>query len=414
MPIDRPKVETTVFAVLGAASFCHLLNDLMQSVFVAAYPIFKGGFDLNFGQIGLLTLTYQITASLLQPIIGIYTDRKPLPYSLPFGMVFSLAGYLVLAFAQHYVMLLAGGALLGMGSSIFHPESSRLARLASGGAHGLAQSLFQVGGNIGTALGPLLVAFFIIPRGQTSLAYLALAALGGMIVLTGLAHWYKSRGQSRRHALGPTTGNSGLSRRQVRNAVAVLVALMLSKYFYLASFSSYYIFYLMQHSGLSAQTGQLYLFVFLAAVAIGTLIGGPVGDRIGRKKVIWGSILGILPFTLALPHVNLTATVALSVIIGLVLASAFSAIVVYAQDLMPGRVGMVSGLFFGLSFGMGGLGAALLGELADWTSIGFVYEVCSFLPLIGLLAALLPDVDHKPMRLRARRPQRSQTIRAAE
>jgi MFS transporter, FSR family, fosmidomycin resistance protein len=389
----QPKAYTTAFTVLGAASLCHFLNDLMQSVFVATYPIFKGGFHLSFGQIGLLTLTYQITASLLQPMIGLYTDRKPLPYSLPFGMGSSLAGLLTLAYAQHYAMLLVGGMLLGVGSSVFHPETSRLARLASGGAHGLAQSVFQVGGNVGSALGPLMVALLVVPHGQVSLAWFALAALFGMLVLTGLGRWYTQHGRARARGKGHAIVSTGLSSRQVGGAMAVLTLLLMSKYFYLASFGSYYVFYLMQHFGLTTRTAQLCLFVFLAAVALGTVVGGPVGDRIGRKKVIWGSILGVLPFTLALPYASLPLTLGLSVVIGLVLASAFSAIVVYAQELMPGRVGMVSGLCFGLSFGLGGIGAAVLGQLADWTNIDFVYKVCSFLPLMGLLTALLPDVE---------------------
>jgi FSR family fosmidomycin resistance protein-like MFS transporter len=352
----------------------------------------KGNFDLSFGQIGLLTLTYQITASLLQPLIGRYTDGKPQPYSLPFGMASTLLGVLAVAFAPSYGALLGGAALLGIGSSIFHPESSRLARAASGGAHGLAQSLFQVGGNIGSASGPLLAAFFILPRGQHSMAWFALAAALGMIVLTGLGHWYKSKGHAKPRARKAEADHQTLSKSQVRRALAVLIALIFSKYFYLASFTSYYTFYLIHRFGLDTKAAQIYLFVFLAAVAAGTVIGGPVGDRIGRKKVIWVSIAGVLPFTLVLPHVGLGMTAVLSVVIGLVLASAFSAIVVYGQELMPGRVGMVSGLFFGLAFGMGGVGAAVLGVLADWTSISFVYTVCSFLPAIGLLTVFLPDI----------------------
>ena len=388
-----PKASTTAFPILGAISFCHMLNDMMQSLLPAIYPILKGGFDLSFGQIGLLTLTYQITASLLQPLIGLFTDRRPQPYSLPFGMGSTLVGLVTLAFAVNYPMLLLGAAFLGVGSSIFHPESSRLARLASGGAHGLAQSLFQVGGNLGSALGPLLAAFFILPRGQSSLAWFALAALGGMAVLTLLGHWYKSQGHARPPGRRVHVGHATLSGAQVKRAVLVLIALIFSKYFYLASIFSYYTFYLMHRFSLGTRDAQIYLFVFLAAAAVGTVVGGPVGDRIGRKKVIWASIVGILPFTLVLPYVGLTATVALSVVIGLVLSSAFSAIVVYAQELMPGRVGMVSGLFFGFAFGMGGIGAAALGALADWTSIEFVYRVCAFLPVIGLLTALLPDME---------------------
>jgi FSR family fosmidomycin resistance protein-like MFS transporter len=388
-----PKASTTAFPILGAISFCHMLNDMMQSLLPAIYPILKGGFDLSFGQIGLLTLTYQITASLLQPLIGLFTDRRPQPYSLPFGMGSTLVGLVTLAFAVNYPMLLLGAAFLGVGSSIFHPESSRLARLASGGAHGLAQSLFQVGGNLGSALGPLLAAFFVLPRGQSSLAWFALTALIGMGVLTLLGHWYKSQGHARPPGRRVHVGHATLSGVQVKRAVLVLIALIFSKYFYLASIFSYYTFYLMHRFALGTRDAQIYLFVFLAAAAVGTVVGGPVGDRIGRKKVIWASIVGILPFTLVLPYVGLTATVALSVVIGLVLSSAFSAIVVYAQELMPGRVGMVSGLFFGFAFGMGGIGAAALGALADWTSIEFVYRVCAFLPVIGLLTALLPDME---------------------
>jgi MFS transporter, FSR family, fosmidomycin resistance protein len=391
-----PKVGTTAFPVLGAISFCHLLNDMMQALLPAIYPILKGGFDLSFGQIGLLTLTYQVTASLLQPVIGLYTDRKPQPYSLPVGMGFTLAGLLTLALAPRYDLLLCGTVLLGMGSSIFHPESSRIARLASGGKHGLAQSLFQVGGNFGQSLAPLLAAFFILPHGRSSLAWFALAALGGMSILTMLGRWYQANGHARVASRRASTGHATLSNRQVGRAVAVLLALIFSKYFYLASITSYYIFYLMHRFHLPAQTAQIDLFVFLAAAAAGTLIGGPVGDRFGRRLVIWGSILGVLPFTLVLPYVGLTGTICLSVIIGLVLSSAFSAIVVYAQELMPGHVGMVSGLFFGFAFGMGGVGAAVLGEVADWTSIEFVYHVCAFLPLIGLLTAFLPDVEGAP------------------
>jgi MFS transporter, FSR family, fosmidomycin resistance protein len=388
---SRPRAEATAFSVLGAASFCHLINDMLQSLLPAIYPILKGGLSLNFMQIGFLTLTYQATASLLQPLIGLYTDRRPQPYSLPFGMGASLFGLLTLAFAANYPTLLVGAALLGTGSSIFHPESSRIARLASGGAHGLAQSLFQVGGNAGSALGPLIAAFFILPRGQSSLAWFTLAALGGMIILTGLGHWSRAQGHAASRARKRVEEDPRLTSGQVRRGVAILIALIFSKYFYLASITSYYIFYLMHRFALPAGTAQIYLFVFLAAAAAGTVIGGPIGDRIGRKKVIWGSIVGVLPFTLALPHVGLTATVALSVVIGLVLSSAFSAIVVYAQELMPGRVGMVAGLFFGLAFGMGGVGAAALGVLADRAGIDTVYQVCAYLPAIGLLTAFLPD-----------------------
>ncbi len=391
--IALSRASTTAFVVLGAITFCHLLNDVMQALLPAIYPMLKSGFRLTFGQIGLLTLTFQVTASLLQPLVGLYTDRRPQPYSLPLGMGCTLLGIVTLAFAPNYPVLLVGGALLGLGSAIFHPESSRLARLASGGAHGLAQSLFQVGGNVGNALGPLLAAFIILPRGQSSLAWFALVALVGMCVLAALGRWYQNVGHARTTKIGLSVGHTALQRSQVRRAITVLIALIFSKFFYLASITSYYIFYLMHRFDLPTETAQIYLFVFLAAAAAGVFLGGPIGDRFGRKKVIWGSILGVLPFTLALPYVGLSATLVLTVLIGLILSSAFSAIVVYGQELMPGQVGMVSGLFFGLAFGMGGIGAAVLGELADWTSIEFVYRVCSFLPMIGLLTVFLPDVE---------------------
>lgn len=370
---------------------------MLQSLLPAVYPILKGGFDLNFGQIGILTLTYQVTASLLQPLIGLYTDRRPQPFSLPIGMMFTLLGLVTLALAPSYTVLLAGAALLGTGSSIFHPESSRIARLASGGRHGLAQSVFQVGGNFGQALGPLLAAFFVLPRGRASIAWFGFAAVLGMAILSLLGRWYQANGHAKRPARNVGTAPLGLSTRRVTLSLAVLVALIFSKFFYLASFTSYYIFYLIQRFHVGVQAAQVDLFIFMAASAAGTVIGGPVGDRIGRKRVIWGSIAGVLPFTLALPYVGLSATIGLSVIIGLVLSSAFAAIVVYAQELLPGRVGTVSGLFFGLAFGMGGLGAAVLGVLADHTSIGFVYHVCSFLPLIGLTAAFLPHFGRESL-----------------
>jgi MFS transporter, FSR family, fosmidomycin resistance protein len=389
------RATGTAGTVLGAISVCHLLNDMLQSLLPAVYPILKGGFNLSFGQIGALTLTYQITASLLQPVIGMYTDSRPQPYSLPVGMGLTLLGLVTLAFAPSYATLLAGAALLGMGSSIFHPESSRIARLASGGQHGLAQSVFQVGGNFGQSLGPLLAAFFVLPRGRGSIAWFAIAALAGMAILSAIGRWYQANGHARRNVRKAAAGHPSLSRGRVAAALSVLVALIFSKFFYLASFTSYYIFYLMQRFHLDVQTAQVDLFIFMAASAVGTVVGGPVGDRIGRKRVIWGSIAGVVPFTLALPYAGLEATIGLSVIIGLVLSSAFSAIVVYAQELMPGRVGTVSGLFFGLAFGMGGIGAAVLGVLADHTSIEFVYRVCAFLPLIGLAAAFLPHAGEE-------------------
>jgi FSR family fosmidomycin resistance protein-like MFS transporter len=391
--IDRSKAGATAFAILGAITFCHLLNDLMQALLPALFPMLKTGFSLNFGQIGLIALVFNVTASLLQPLVGHFTDRRPQPYSLPLSMACTLLGIVALAFAPSFHALLAGAALLGIGNAIFHPESSRLARLASGGAHGLAQSLFQVGGNIGHAIGPLLAAFVVLPWGQSSLAWFALVALVGICILTVLGRWYKSGGHARPSEAGSSVRHSTLTRSQVLRAIAVLIALIFSKFFYLTSITSYYIFYLIQRFDLPTRTAQIYLFVFLAASAAGTFIGGPIGDRFGRKVVIWGSILGVLLFTLVLPYVGLTATVFLSVIIGIVISSAFSAILVYAQELMPGRVGMVSGLFFGLAFGMAGVGAAVLGVAADWTSIGFIYQICSYLPVIGLLTVFLPNVE---------------------
>ncbi|MEM5405365.1 MULTISPECIES: MFS transporter [Paraburkholderia] len=386
-------VQRTVYSVLGAISFSHLLNDMIQSLILAIYPMLKDNFSLSFTQIGLITLTYQITASMLQPLVGFFTDKRPLPYSLPVGMGFTLCGLLLMSVAPTFGVLLVAAALVGCGSSVFHPESSRVARMASGGRHGLAQSLFQVGGNAGTSLGPLLAAAIVIPHGQRSIAWFSAAALVGMVVLTQIGRWYKAHPamKKKRAEVAQVT----LSRKRVAIAMGVLVLLVFSKYFYLASINSYFTFYLIDRFHLSVQAAQIHLFVFLAAVAAGTIIGGPVGDRIGRKYVIWVSILGVAPFTLLLPYANLFWTGVLTVIIGVVLASAFSAILVYAQELIPGKVGMVAGLFFGFAFGLGGIGAAVLGQLADATSIGFVYKVCSFLPLIGILTVLLPDVEGK-------------------
>jgi FSR family fosmidomycin resistance protein-like MFS transporter len=386
--------EGTVFTILAAISFSHLLNDMIQSLILAIYPMLKDNFSLSFGQIGLITLTYQITASLLQPLVGSYTDKHPKPYSLPVGMGFTLAGLLLMSVAPSFGVLLVAAALVGCGSSVFHPESSRVARMASGGQHGFAQSLFQVGGNAGSAVGPLLAAFIVLPGGQRSIAWFSAAALLAIIVLSRVGRWYKARRSSLTKAKALAhEAHARLSNRKVAFVIAILIALIFSKFFYLAGLSSYYTFFLISKFHVSVRTAQIYLFVFLGAVATGTIVGGPVGDRIGRKYVIWWSILGVLPFTLLLPYVSLFWTGFLSVIIGLVLASAFSAILVYAQDLVPGKVGTVSGLFFGLAFGMGGIGAALLGRLADATSIDFVYRVCSFLPVIGLLAAFLPNLE---------------------
>jgi MFS transporter, FSR family, fosmidomycin resistance protein len=385
----------TAVTVLAAISFCHLLNDMMQSLLPALYPMLKSRYQMSFGQIGLLTFTFQFTASLLQPLVGAMADRTPRPYSLATGMAFSLAGLLLLAFAGNYPLLLVAAALIGTGSSVFHPESSRVARMASGGKHGLAQSVFQVGGNLGSACGPLLAAFIVLPYGQSSIAWFSAVALLGMFVLFNVGHWYKAHGiMLLKHAA--RTRHIEASPRRVAGAIAVLLALIFSKYFYLASITSYYTFYLIGHFHQSVRSAQLHLFVFLAAAAVGGFIGGPIGDRIGSKKIIWISILGVLPFTLLLPHANLFWTSVLTVPIGLIIASAFPAIVVYAQDLLPGRTGAVAGLFFGLAFGMGSVGAAVLGRLADHFGIDAVYQICAFLPLIGLLAGFLPEVKHRP------------------
>jgi len=385
--------QGAVFSILLAISFCHLLNDLMQSLIPAIYPLLKDSFHLDFAQVGLITLAFQLTASLLQPLVGMYTDKRPMPYSLPIGMASSLVGLLILAKAPTYGILLFAAGLVGVGSSVFHPESSRIARMASGGKHGLAQSVFQLGGYAGSAIGPLLAAFIVLPRGQGSIAWFSVAALLGMFLLTGVGSWAKHHARTKKLEANPITRHPLLSSKQVSVSIAILIALTFSKLVYLASLGSYYTFYLIDKFHVSVQSAQIHLFVFSGAVALGTIVGGPVGDRIGRKYVIWWSILGVLPFTLILPYANLLWTGILSVVIGLILSSAFSAIVVFAQELLPGRVGMVSGLFFGLAFGLGGLGAAILGELADETSIRFVYQVCSFLPVIGLLTAFLPNIE---------------------
>ncbi len=390
------SAQRTAFRVLGAISFSHFLNDMIQSLILAIYPLLKGTFQLSFAQIGLITLTYQVTASLLQPMVGFYTDRQPKPYSLAFGMGCTLVGLLVLATAQTYGMLLFAAAIVGTGSSIFHPESSRVARMASGGQHGLAQSIFQVGGNTGSAMGPLLAAWIIIPRGQKSVAWFSLAALLAISVLWKVGGWYKRRQASMGSRPRTHTGlHPTLPTRTVVLSMLVLLVLIFSKYFYLSSISSYYIFYLMHRFHLSVQSAQLHLFAFLFAVAIGTVMGGPVGDRIGRKRVIWFSILGAAPFALAMPYANLAWTGVLAFIIGLILASAFSAILVFAQELIPGNIGAVSGLFFGFAFGMAGIGAAVFGRLADRYGIEFVYHLCSYLPLLGVLTAFLPDLGRR-------------------
>ncbi|MCD6071870.1 MAG: Fosmidomycin resistance protein [Microvirga sp.] len=389
----QTSAERVAVPILAAISVSHLLNDLIQSLLPAIYPILKDNYRLDFGQIGLLTLTFQMSASLLQPLVGTFTDRKPQPFSLMVGMGFTLIGLLTLSQAHSYPLLLLGAALVGMGSSVFHPESSRVARMASGGRHGLAQSVFQVGGNAGTALGPLLAAFIVVPFGQGSIAWFSAVALLAMLILFAVGRWYRDKLVELKAKPKAAERKSSFSRRRIAVSITILMLLVFSKNFYMAGLTSYYTFYLISKFQLSVQDAQVYLFIFLGAVAAGTLLGGPIGDRIGRRYVIWISILGVLPFTLLLPYVGLFWTAVLSIIIGLVLASAFSAILVYATELVPGRVGMIAGLFFGLSFGMGGLGAAALGQLADMTSIETVYKVCSFLPAIGLLAYFLPKIE---------------------
>jgi FSR family fosmidomycin resistance protein-like MFS transporter len=400
-PAPAPAAAKAVFRILAAVSVCHMLNDMVQSLLPSIYPILKSSFRLNFGQVGLLTFTYQVVASCLQPFIGLYTDKRPMPYALTAGMCFTLAGIAMLAVAPTFPLLLAASAVVGAGSAIFHPEASRIARIASGGQHGFAQSFFQVGGNTGSAIGPLLAAFIVLPLGQRGVAWFSIAAIAGIVILYGVGRW-------RSHHLSRATPShvhverrEALPRRTIFRALAVLAALIFSKYFYLASMVVYYTFYLISRFHVSVRSSQLHLFVFLGAAAAGTFFGGPIGDRIGPKYVIWASILGVLPFTLLLPHVNLFWTGILSAIIGFVIASAFSAIVVYAQELMPGRVGLVSGIFFGLAFGMGGMGAAVLGRIADATSIFYVYRICAWLPAIGLLTGLLPNLDRNRDRKQA-------------
>lgn len=390
------KSQTASFRILGAISFSHFLNDTIQSLLFAIYPLLKTSFHLNFTQIGALSLVYQITASMLQPMVGFYTDRNPKPYSLAAGMGCTLGGLLLLAMAWNYGVLLLAAAMVGMGSSIFHPESSRVARMASGGQYGLAQSLFQVGGNAGTSMGPLLAAWVVIPYGQRSIFLFSLLALLAIAILVRVGNWYKLRRSLKPgKAQDVQAGQPVFPRRTVVLSMLILLVLIFSKYFYLASIGNYFTFYLMHRFALSVQSAQYHLFVFLFAVALGTFIGGPVGDRIGRKRVIWLSILGASPFTLALPYANLSWTGILSFASGFILASAFSAILVFAQELIPGRVGAISGLFFGLAFGVAGIAAAVLGRLADMYGIEFVYHICSYLPLLGMLTVFLPDIKGK-------------------
>jgi FSR family fosmidomycin resistance protein-like MFS transporter len=397
-----PKIESpaategTAMKVLVALSVSHLLNDTIQALLPSIYPLLKESYGLSFTQIGFLTFTTQVTASLMQPLVGVYTDKRPLPYSLPIGMSLTLVGLVMLSLAGDFPVLLIASALVGIGSAIFHPEASRLARMASGGRHGFAQSLFQVGGNFGTSLGPLAAAFVVMPRGQIHMLWFTSLAVLAIVLLHRVGRWYQRRLSSatrgRAHHQIP---RSPFPRRTVILGIAVLIVLVFSKYVYLSSLTSYYTFYLIEKFQLPAAETQVYLFVFLFAVAAGTIIGGPVGDRFGRKRVIWISILGTAPFALWMPHASLAGTVALSVIIGVILASAFSAILVYAQELVPGKVGLIGGLFFGFAFGVAGVGSAVLGKLADRTSILHVFELCSYLPLIGLLTAFLPTMDRK-------------------
>lgn len=387
----RSQAEATTFAIILAVSLCHCINDIMQSLLAAIYPLLKANYQLDFWQIGLLTFTFQLTASLLQPLIGAVTDKRPMPYSLPYGMAASLIGLVVLAYAGHYWLLLIGASLIGIGSAIFHPESSRIARFASGGRFGLAQSLFQVGGNFGQSLGPLAAAFIVVPMGQQSLAWFSVASLLGIILLWQVGGWYNRRRanapKSTRHASART-----FSRRRILATLAVLAILVCSKNAYISSISSYYTFYSIEKFGVSVQMSQVMLFLFLGSAALGILLGGPFGDRYGQKTMIWFSIVGVLPFTLALPYANLQWTMILTVIIGLILSSAFSNIVVFAQELVPGRVGMIAGIFFGFAFGIGGIAAAVLGVVADAKGIEFVFKLCSYLPLIGLLTIFLPNI----------------------
>ena len=390
--LRRSEVDAMAFPILVSLSASHMMNDTMQSVIQALYPMFQQSYRLSYGQIGLITLAFQLTASMLQPLVGLYTDRRPLPYSLTAGMGSTLIGLVLLSRADSFLSILVAAALVGIGSSVFHPESSRVARMASGGRYGFAQALFQVGGNTGSSLGPLLAAFVVVPLGQHSVGYIAVIALVGMAVLFNVGRWYSGN----LHLLRPKAarvaeGIAPLSRGRVMSALAILMALMFSKFVYLASLGTYFTFYLIHKFGVSVQTAQIDLFIFLVSGAVGTFLGGPIGDRIGRKYLIWGSILGVLPFTLALPFVGYAWTMVLVVPIGLILSSAFSAIVVFAQELVPGKIGLISGMFFGLAFGLGGLGAAGLGVRADARGIEFVYRVCAFLPAIGLLTAFLPD-----------------------
>lgn len=394
---DMKNVSTsataTVYPILFAISFSHMLNDMIQSVIPSIYPMLKNNYALTFGQIGLITLAFQLTASIFQPFVGMYTDKHPNPKSLALGMFCSLVGLISIAFASDFFMILLSVSLIGLGSSIFHPESSRVAQLASGGRKGLAQSIFQVGGNAGSAIGPLLASIIIIPFGQTFIGWFGVIALLGIVILTIVGKWYQNNMTVKSKQIRPVVNEQPLPKSTVIYSIVILLILIFSKYFYTASLSSYYTFYMIEKFHVSVEQSQIYLFIFLAAVAVGTILGGPIGDRYGRKLVIWISILGAAPFTLLLPHMGLMGTVVLTVVIGIIISSAFSAILVYATELIPGKVGMVAGLFFGLAFGMGGIGSAVLGQLADKTSIDHVFSICAYLPLLGIVAGLLPNLD---------------------
>ncbi|HEY8895859.1 MAG TPA: MFS transporter [Niastella sp.] len=390
----KALTQSTVYSILFTISFTHLLNDMLQSVIPAIYPLMKDSFHLSFTEIGLITFTFQLTASLLQPFVGHYTDKKPLPYSLAIGMGFTLAGLISLSLATNFIAILISVSLIGMGSSVFHPESSRVAHLASGGKKGLAQSIFQLGGNAGSAIGPLLAALIIVPHGQFYVIWFTLIAVLGIIVLLKVGNWYKGHLELRsKNKAAVAAPQRTLSKGRVAASLTILLVLIFSKYFYMASMSSYFTFYLIDKFHVTKQQSVLYLFLFLASVAAGTLLGGSLGDRFGRKYIIWVSILGAAPFTLLLPYANLFWCGVLAVIIGLIISSAFSAILVYATELVPGKVGMIAGLFFGFAFGMGGLGSALLGKLADETSLTFVFRVCAFLPLLGIITGFLPNIE---------------------
>ena len=399
----------TFFGILLALSASHMINDTLQSLLPSIYPILKKSFSLSYTQVGLITLSFQLTASVLQPLVGRYTDRHHKPYSLAFGMGITLVGLAFLSQAGSYPMILVSSVMVGMGSAIFHPEASRVAHMAAGDRHGLAQSVFQTGGNLGSSLGPLLAALIIARNGQSSLLWFTVVALAGIVLLSKVGGWYSHHlPQFKKRATAHAANN--LPRRKVILSLGVLVLLTFSKYFYLVSLSNYYTFYLIQKFNLSIQGAQYLLFVYLASIALGTILGGPIGDRFGRKYVIWVSILGVAPFSLLLPHVGLAATVVLTVVIGLILASAFSAILVYAQELVPGKVGMISGLFFGLAFGCGGIASAVLGHLADLTSIGFVFEVCGYLPLLGLVTWFLPDIEGASRRARRLEQEEAEAV----